>query len=131
MVVEELTRIGQVSDEVAELAERIKASVVIVHGHRAGTGSGVVWNDDGLVITNHHVAPGERAEVSLGRERGIPARVIARSESHDLAALQLERPLPTGRYRAAEVGDSTRLRVGELVVAVGNPMGERNAVTMG
>jgi serine protease Do len=130
-MLEEITRTGELSDALATLASRLHESVVVVHGQRSGTGSGVVWNDEGLVITNYHVAPGERAEIDLGKGERLAARVTARSQRHDLAALQLERPFPTQRVRSADIGDSTKLRVGELVVAVGNPMGERNATTMG
>jgi serine protease Do len=131
MVMEQIARSSGLADELAALADHVRSSVVVVHGHRSGTGSGVVWNDEGLVITNHHVAPGERAEIDLGKEGRFPARVKARSERHDLAALQLEQPLKSSRVRPADLGDSTRLRAGELVVAVGNPLGERNATTMG
>lgn len=130
-ILEELTRTGQASDEAAELAERVRASVVVVRGTRFGSGSGVVWNDQGLVITNHHVVPGERAEVVLSNGARLPARTTGHSETNDLAAVQIEGKLPESGLVPAAIGDSTRLRVGELVVAVGNPMGERNAVTMG
>lgn len=130
-ILEKLTHTGELSDEAALLAERVRASVVVVRGSRFGGGSGVVWNDRGLVVTNHHVVPGERAEIGLGNGSRLPAKALAHSESLDLAALQIEGEVPTDLLRPAEIGDSTRLRVGELVVAVGNPMGERNAVTMG
>lgn len=130
-ILEELTRSGQLSDEAAELADRVRASVVVVRGSRFGGGSGVVWDGRGLVVTNHHVVPGERAEIMLANGAKVPARTLAHSESLDLAALQIEGSLPSEGLTPASKGDSTRLRVGELVVAVGNPMGERNAVTMG
>jgi S1-C subfamily serine protease len=90
----------------------------------------VVWSDDGLVVTNHHVVRGDRADVVVGGQR-LPAHVRARSEQEDLAILQLERALPSGSATPADVGDSSRLEVGQLVLAVGNPLGERNAATLG
>lgn len=120
----------RIESELVALAERVRAAVAVVRGSRAGSGSGVVWNSGGLVITNHHVVPGTWAEVEVANGARIPARVNARAENLDLVALQLEGRL-LASATAATVGDSTRLRVGELVVAVGNPLGERNAVTLG
>lgn len=131
IVLEQVTRSLQLSDEVARVAERVRASVVVVRGSRFGSGSGVVWNGQGLVVTNHHVAPGERAEVVLANGARLAARVEARSESLDLAALQVEGSLPASGLSPASIGNSASLRAGELVMAVGNPGGERNAVTLG
>ncbi|MBI4504629.1 MAG: trypsin-like peptidase domain-containing protein [Chloroflexi bacterium] len=122
---------AQLAAELAGLAERVRASVVVVRGTRGGAGSGVVWRAPGLIVTNHHVAPRERAEVELAGGARVPARVIARAEGLDLAALTVEGDLTAHGAAAATVGDSTRLRPGELVVAVGNPLGERSAVALG
>jgi len=130
-ILEKVARSLQLSDEVARLAEQLRASVVVVRGSRFGGGSGVVWSQEGLVVTNHHVVPGERAEVVLSNGSRRAARVTARSESLDLAALQVEGNHPDDALPAALIGDSARLRAGELVMAVGNPGGERNAVTLG
>ena len=131
MVVDEVTRIGPFAEELAALAERVRASVVLVHGHRTGMGSGVLWNDDGVVITNHHVTPGEKATIDFGRHGQVDAHVVARSERHDLAVLQADGRFPDPGMHAAQHGDPASLRVGDLVVAVGNPHGERNVVTLG
>jgi S1-C subfamily serine protease len=129
-LIDELIGASQLGEAVAELAARVSASVVRLHGPHGGTGSGVVWNDHGLIVTNHHVAPGEGAEVVLPDRRRLIARVTARDPSLDLAALQVEGRLPESLV-SATIGDSSRLRPGQLVVAVGNPLGERNAVTLG
>jgi serine protease Do len=121
----------QFSEELAELAAKVSASVVVVRGMRNGAGSGVVWNDQGLVVTNAHVVPGEWAEVELPNRGRLRAQLVARSRHLDLAALQIVPPLPTSGLVPAAIGDSGRLNVGELVVAVGNPLGERNAITLG
>jgi serine protease Do len=91
------------------------------------SGSGVIWDRPGLVITNHHVVPGPIAELTLAGSRRLRARVVRRAPALDLAALEVEGETGEG----AQVGDSDQLQVGELVVAVGNPMGERNAPSLG
>jgi serine protease Do len=124
-------RASQISDELAALWERVSASVVEVRGSRHGAGSGVVWNGNGLVVTNDHVVPGDVAEIQLPNGIRLRARVTARSRHLDVAALQIEPPFPVSGLTPATIGDSGRLNVGELVVAVGNPLGERNAITLG
>jgi S1-C subfamily serine protease len=120
MVMEQIARSSGLADELAALADHVRSSVVVVHGHRSGTGSGVVWNDEGLVITNHHVAPGERAEIDLGKEGRFPARVKARSERHDLAALQLEQPLKSSRNSGGALADVQGRVVGIPNMVVGH-----------
>jgi serine protease Do len=118
---------GRFGEAAAEISERLRGGVAVVRGRGGGSGSGTVWRDDGLVITNNHVAGGETAEVAFADGRSSSARVIARDPSVDLAALQTDEaggtPLPWG--------DSSSLRVGQLVLAVGNPLGEMRAVTAG
>ena len=127
---EELTHTSQLSEEAAALAEHVSASVVLVRGPRGGSGSGVVWNGQRLVVTNHHVVSAtERATIVLHDGTRLSARVVRRSPELDLAALQVEDR--EDLLTPAEVGESSRLRVGDVIMAVGNPMGERNAVTLG
>ncbi len=130
-VMETLPARGAVSADVARVAARVGQSVVGVRGSASSSGSGVVWDAHGLVVTNHHVAPGERAEVVLLDGTRLAASVVRQAPSLDLAALRVESEASWARLVPAEIGDSSALRVGELVVAVGNPMGERNAVTLG
>jgi S1-C subfamily serine protease len=129
-MIEALTRTGILAQELAELALRVQASVVAIRSDGPGFGSGVAWNDAGLIVTNHHVAPRSRASVRLGHRDWRPAHVVARSERHDLAALQVAGDLPDS-VMPAQIGDARALRPGQLVIAVGNPVGERNAVTLG
>src|SRR5207244_1619848 len=113
----------QVSDALGELTREIARSVVLVRGSMGSSGSGVIWDRPGLVITNHHVVPGAAAELSVSGGRKLKARIVRRAPALDLAALQVEGDPGQG----AQIGDSNELHVGDLVVAVGNPMGERNA----
>ena len=116
-----------VSHALGELSREVARSVVLVRGSTGSSGSGVIWNASRLVITNHHVVPGPAAELHLPGGRRVAARVVARAPGLDLAALESLEALPPG----ARVGDSDALRVGDLVLAVGNPMGERNAPSLG
>ena len=89
-------------------------------------GAGVVWHPDGLILTNAHVARGD-VSVVLADGRSCPARLVARDPERDLAALLVDaHGLP-----AAEIGASSALRVGELVLAVGNPFGLVRALSAG
>jgi serine protease Do len=118
------------AEELAKLALRVQASVVGIRTDGAGFGSGVIWNDRGIVVTNHHVTPRRKARVDFGEGVWRGATVVARSERDDLAALEVDGELPD-TFLAASIGDARALRPGELVLAVGNPVGERKAVTLG
>ncbi len=109
------------------LAERVRASTVAVRLGRAGAGSGVIWASDGVIVTNAHVASGPRAEIVLADGRRFEGRVERRDEGRDLALLRID----ASGLPAAAVRDPNDLRVGEVVVAVGHPLGIPNAVSMG
>ena len=111
-----------------EIADRLRRSTVLVRpGGSRGNGSGVLWSSDGLIVTNAHVAQGSRAEVSLWDGREFRAEVISRDARRDLAALRIS----TDDLLAAEFGDSSRVRAGEIAIAVGNPLGFVGALTTG
>ena len=115
--------------EVARLAERLgRVTVQVLSGprDRRAVGSGVVWPPDGLILTNAHVARGDVA-VALADGRVLGARLVARDPERDLAALVVN---ATG-LPAADVGDAAVLRVGQLVLALGNPWGLARALTAG
>lgn len=110
---------------VEAIAERLRDSIVTVTAGRRGAGSGVVW-DDGLIVTNHHVASTSEAQVTVGGQTER-ARVIARDRRRDLALLEL----PSHSARAVSTRDATSLRVGEIVIAIGHAWGGQAAATMG
>jgi serine protease Do len=116
------------SAALGELAQEVSRSVVVVRGGPGSSGSGVIWDRPGLVITNHHVVPGPTAQVVLPDGRRYAARVARRAPELDLVALEFS---ADAALALARVGDSTALRAGHLVLAVGNPMAERNATTLG
>jgi serine protease Do len=127
MTLEVLARATQISDAFGELTREVARSVVLVRGSMGSSGSGVIWDRAGLIITNHHVVPGTLAELTVAGGRRLKARVVRRAPALDLAALEVEGSLEG----AARIGDSDHLRVGDLLAAVGNPMGERNAPSLG
>ena len=118
----------EVSEALVELADNARRSIVLVRGGRHGSGSGVIWHSDGTIITNYHVvARHTSARVTLQDDRELSTRVLATDPALDLAVLKADAiDLP-----AAPVGFSKELRIGELVMAVGNPWGRRGVATLG
>ena len=113
-----------------EVAERLRRSTVQVRAGRRekGGGSGVVWEAGGLILTNSHVARAPLLEVEFWDGRCLRASVTARDTRRDLAALLVE---GAGTFEAPPVGDSDAVRTGELVIAVGNPLGFAGALSTG
>ena len=93
-----------------------------------GLGSGVIVSPDGYVLTNHHVVDGaEEITIELKDGRSLAAKVVGSDPPSDLAVLKIE-----GRdFPALALGNSDQVRVGDVVLAVGNPMGVGQTVTMG
>jgi len=115
-----------------EVAERLRHSTAqVFSGDRRGGGSGVVWGEDGLILTNAHVARTPSVRVELWDGRQFDARVAARDPRRDLAAVRVQADALEVAMEAAMPGDSEALRPGELVLAVGNPMGFQGAVSTG
>jgi serine protease Do len=110
-----------------EIAEKLRRSTVMVQPGERGNGSGVIWQSDGLIVTNAHVVRGSGARVQLWDGREFEAAVIARDPRLDLAALRI----PASELPAAEPADSSQLRPGELAIAIGNPLGFVGALTTG
>ncbi len=95
---------------------------------QTGLGSGVIISADGYIVTNNHVIDGaERLEVTLNDNRNFPATVIGSDADTDLALIKIEAP----DLHVIPMGDSEKLKVGEWVLAVGNPFGFTSTVTSG
>jgi len=127
-VIDALECDAHLGGDLAAVAERVRQSTVdiTVAGGR-GNGSGVIWRADGLIITNAHVARGERMTVTMHDGRACDATVVARDDARDLAALTVD---ATG-LSPMVVREASTLRAGELVLAVGSPLGIRGAVAAG
>jgi serine protease Do len=127
------------SDALSATAERLRASVVQVRAGRGGIGSGVIWQrqsaagtgeTDYLIVTNEHVARAAGNgdfSVLVDDGRTLPVEVLDHDPEHDLALLRVH----ADGLQPAEIGDSAALRVGELVLAMGNPFGKLDTLTMG
>lgn len=127
MAIGEMISFSSLSREAAEVAERVREGVVLVRSGRRGHGSGVVWSEDGLVVTNDHVVGSDRADVTLHDGRRLPASVLKRDHRRDLAVLRVD----ASSLPAVPVGDSRALRPGQVILAVGNPLGVQGAVSLG
>ena len=95
---------------------------------RQGLGSGVIVTQDGYILTNHHVIDGaDQIRVDLNDNRSFEAKVIGSDAPSDLAVLKIN----ATNLPVMTLGDSDRTRVGDVVLAVGNPLGVGQTVTMG
>ncbi len=119
---------SDVSEALIDLAANVRRSIVLVRSGRHGAGSGIIWHSDGTIITNYHVvARHTSAHVTLSNDRELRANVLAVDPSLDLAVLKIAATdLP-----AAPAGLSTDVRIGQLVMAIGNPWGRRGVATLG
>jgi S1-C subfamily serine protease len=121
-----------VPGSVASIASRLLPSVVEITvgdaaGDPSGTGSGVVISTDGYIITNNHVVEdAQQIQVSIGN-RDIDARLIGTDPDNDLAVIKAAATDLT----PAALGSSTKLRVGDPVIAIGSPLGLSGTVTTG
>jgi serine protease Do len=110
-----------------EIAEQLRRSTVLVHAGGRGSGSGVIWSGDGVIVTNAHVAHRARPRVQLWDGREFEATIASRDPRVDLAELHIE----ASNLPAALPADSSEVRPGQLAIAIGNPLGFVGALTTG
>jgi Do/DeqQ family serine protease len=152
---------GEMGMSVAPLVDRVKASVVTIQSTKViprvvnedpmmqyfrerfglgeapqrreterGLGSGFVVSKAGIILTNNHVVAGaDEVWVQLSDERRFEARVVGSDPSTDVAVVKLNHP--PGDLKPVQIGNSEQVRVGDYVLAIGNPLGLGQTVTMG
>jgi serine protease Do len=127
------------SEGFADLTAQVRASVVQVHAGGRGIGAGIIWRveapdasgaSDATIVTNAHVVRATSATVltvQLADQRTLQGTRLAVDPEHDLAALRIH----ASGLQPAQIGNSTALRVGALVLAVGHPLGRVGALALG
>ena len=134
-LVSSTSTIQRAPDSVAGIAQRVLPSVVSISTRSisgAGTGSGFVIDSSGYILTNNHVISkaaqtGGSIQVSLSDGTFYSAKVIGRDASYDLAVLKIN----ASGLKALQFGDSDAVAVGDLVIAIGSPLGLSGTVTTG
>ena len=124
------------SSAVVRVVEAVSPSVVHVQvrGSRGGmlaqgSGSGTILSPDGIVLTNNHVVEGAAAiELALNDARRMPARILGRDPDTDIAVLRAE---TSDRLPSVQLGNSKKLKPGQIAIAIGNPLGFESTVTAG
>src|ERR1700722_5049333 len=114
------------SSAIQQVAESVSPSVVSVSSD-GRNGTGIVWDDEGHIVTAYHVVQGLE-EVEVGSDSGetFTAKVVGHDKSSDLALLKIE-----GKLRPIAKGDSESLRVGQFVLALANPYATKASATSG
>ncbi len=119
--------VNGLTDAMSAVADTVRRSLVVVQGHRFGAGAGLVWRKNGIILTNNHVVNSHSPRVVMPDGREYRADIVARDPEIDLAVLRIA----ASDLVPARIADSRRLRVGQLVFAIGHPWGQRGYVTSG
>jgi S1-C subfamily serine protease len=131
-VIDVVDRVGPAVAAIAVRGGQAPASADPRRGERGGAGSGVVVAPDGLILTNSHVAgaagSGARISITTPDAQDLRARLVGDDPDTDLALLRVDEAVT---LRSAPLGDSKRLKRGQLVIAIGNPLGFESTVTTG
>ncbi len=124
-------------DVISDVSSKVLPSVVFIEAIQKNnnrkakvTGSGFIVSEDGLIVTNQHVVEkAQKVEVTLmNSRRKFRAEIVGADEQTDIAVLKIE---PPGKLPAAKLGDYNSVRVGEGVLAIGNPYGLDGTVSFG
>ncbi len=127
------TVLQQLSSDLADLVTRVSPSVVGVE-HGRGGGSGLLFAGDGCILTNRHVAragPARALRVVLPGGDGVRAEIVGTDARTDLAVLRILESGVAASWPSLQLADALPLRVGQLAVAIGNPLGFERSVTLG
>jgi putative serine protease PepD len=95
-----------------------------------GTGSGLIVDDRGYILTNNHVVENaDSLDVTLADQSKVPAKLVGRDASNDLAVIRIN--VPREKLTPLRLGDSAQLQVGQMAIAIGNPFGLDRTITRG
>jgi S1-C subfamily serine protease len=148
---QEASLLDAYSQSVTSAVERISPSVVHIEVHQAlpersggrarqsepqerhGGGSGFIFTPDGLILTNSHVVhDASRIAITMTDGQRMRASLIGEDPANDLAVIRIDEPhFEEPHLQAAELGDSQKLRVGQIAIAIGAPYGFQSTVTAG
>jgi serine protease Do len=117
----------EVNRAFSETIEAVQRSLVVVQGHRHGFGAGVIWRNNGMILTNAHVVNQHTPRIILYDGREFPAQVLRHEPEIDLALLKID----ADGLIAAQIATELEIRIGELVFAVGHPWGQVGFITVG
>lgn len=119
--------VSLLSEQAGEVTRRVRQSLVTVQGRHHGAGAGIVWSNDGMILTNAHVVNHRAPQVVLADGRVVEGQLVARDPEIDLALIRVDvKGLP-----AIQPAARGRVRVGEIVFAIGHPWGNQGYVTAG
>jgi S1-C subfamily serine protease len=120
-------------ESISDIYKRVSAGVVFVQAGQSATGSGFVYDDQGHVVTNDHVVEdSNQFQVRIGADtKPIPARLVGKDPSSDLAVLKVDPGAVKGGLKPIELGDSDALEPGDQTIAIGSPFGLEGTVTTG
>jgi serine protease Do len=132
--------IYELGGELDRIAKSLRETTVAVEssqrrgagrGRPTGQGAGIVWSMDGTIVTNAHVATAEYSTIRLFDGRQLTARTVLRDERRDVALLRADiSGMPTP-LAVATIGEPSTLRTGDVVLALGHPLGVEGALAMG
>lgn len=125
---------GIFENSISEVAQKVSPAVVGISNKEEelwntpeGSGSGIIYKSDGFIITNYHVIEGvTEIKVKLSNDNILIAKVVGSDAISDLAVIKVE----ASNLPVAKFGDSTKVKVGDLAVAIGNPLGEQFSGTV-
>jgi S1-C subfamily serine protease len=122
-----------IPDDVADLYAQVRPSIVQISGQGrsgSGLGSGIILDKQGHILTNNHVVSGMTAlDVTMADGTSAEATIVGQDPGNDLAVIKVN--VAADKLKPAALGDSSKVRVGEFVIAVGNPFGIEGSLTQG
>ena len=120
-------------ESISDIYKRVSAGVVFIQAGQSATGSGFVYDDQGHIVTNDHVVEEANSfDVRIGVDtKPIPARLVGKDPSSDLAVLKVDPGAVKGGLQPLELGDSKALEPGDQTIAIGSPFGLEGTVTSG